>query len=138
MRECCAPPCYCSSVSAPGRRYRLPRFCHAVQNRLGFLGSGGQAASFELDLVLEPRKIRSKWDGTGQFALVLGVNRSQERSFPMPNFARSILVVGMLVFSPWVLAQDRKSTRLNSSHEWISYAVLCLKKRSRERGRAHD
>src|SRR5207247_8331278 len=27
----------------------------------------------------------------------------------------------------WVL--DRKSTRLNSSHEWISYAVFCLKKK---------
>src|SRR6266849_7349804 len=26
-------------------------------------------------------------------------------------------------------AQDRKSTRLNSSHEWISYAVFCLKKK---------
>src|SRR5207247_4365130 len=25
-------------------------------------------------------------------------------------------------------ASDRKSTRLNSSHEWISYAVFCLKK----------
>src|SRR5207247_5039239 len=25
------------------------------------------------------------------------------------------------------LPQDRKSTRLNSSHEWISYAVFCLK-----------
>src|SRR5207247_2817657 len=25
-------------------------------------------------------------------------------------------------------ALDRKSTRLNSSHEWISYAVFCLKK----------
>src|SRR5207247_6252156 len=24
--------------------------------------------------------------------------------------------------------RDRKSTRLNSSHEWISYAVCCLKK----------
>src|SRR5207247_10692049 len=24
-------------------------------------------------------------------------------------------------------AKDRKSTRLNSSHEWISYAVFCLK-----------
>src|SRR5207247_7555908 len=24
--------------------------------------------------------------------------------------------------------KDRKSTRLNSSHEWISYAVFCLKK----------
>src|SRR5207247_4631955 len=23
--------------------------------------------------------------------------------------------------------KDRKSTRLNSSHEWISYAVFCLK-----------
>src|SRR5438105_8534271 len=27
--------------------------------------------------------------------------------------------------------QDRKSTRLNSSHEWISYAVFCLKKKKR-------
>src|SRR5438105_7538889 len=27
--------------------------------------------------------------------------------------------------------QDRKSTRLNSSHEWKSYAVFCLKKKSR-------
>src|SRR5207247_7394810 len=24
---------------------------------------------------------------------------------------------------------DRKSTRLNSSHEWISYAVFCLKQK---------
>src|SRR5207247_11262278 len=26
-------------------------------------------------------------------------------------------------------ALDRKSTRLNSSHEWSSYAVFCLKKK---------
>src|SRR5207247_8416255 len=26
--------------------------------------------------------------------------------------------------------KDRKSTRLNSSHEWISYAVFCLKKKT--------
>src|SRR5207247_4156173 len=25
--------------------------------------------------------------------------------------------------------KDRKSTRLNSSHEWISYAVFCVKKK---------
>src|SRR5207247_3180532 len=31
---------------------------------------------------------------------------------------------------PWgEEAEDRKSTRLNSSHEWISYAVFCLKKK---------
>src|SRR5207247_3522504 len=27
------------------------------------------------------------------------------------------------------LSEDRKSTRLNSSHEWSSYAVSCLKKK---------
>src|ERR1039458_519705 len=31
-------------------------------------------------------------------------------------------------------ALDRKSTRLNSSHLGISYAVFCFKKRTRERG----
>src|SRR2546428_8137841 len=30
-----------------------------------------------------------------------------------------------------VAAQDRKSTRLNSSHDQISYAVFCLKKKNR-------
>src|SRR5207247_9664771 len=29
----------------------------------------------------------------------------------------------------WTWCLDRKSTRLNSSHEWISYAVFCLKKK---------
>src|SRR5688500_19262492 len=32
---------------------------------------------------------------------------------------------------PLVLAQDRKSTRLNSSHLVISYAVFCLKKKKK-------
>src|SRR2546422_2031962 len=31
------------------------------------------------------------------------------------------------------LEQDRKSTRLNSSHGYISYAVFCLKKKKHER-----
>src|SRR5438105_11459594 len=30
---------------------------------------------------------------------------------------------------------DRKSTRLNSSHEWISYAVFCLKKKKQQEKR---
>src|SRR5690625_6450421 len=32
-------------------------------------------------------------------------------------------------------AGDRKSTRLNSSHVAISYAVFCLKKKTRQRNR---
>src|SRR5437764_7147539 len=31
-----------------------------------------------------------------------------------------------------VRARDRKSTRLNSSHRCISYAVFCLKKKKKE------
>src|SRR3989449_8034093 len=31
--------------------------------------------------------------------------------------------------------EDRKSTRLNSSHGYISYAVFCLKKKKKKRGR---
>src|SRR2546430_12147452 len=33
---------------------------------------------------------------------------------------------------------DRKSTRLNSSHSQISYAVFCLKKKKKRHGGAHD
>src|SRR5436305_578934 len=32
-----------------------------------------------------------------------------------------------------ILAQDRKSTRLNSSHVRISYAVFCLKKKKKKK-----
>src|SRR2546428_14161469 len=33
----------------------------------------------------------------------------------------------------WAARGDRKSTRLNSSHDQISYAVFCLKKKTNER-----
>src|SRR5437879_9051718 len=42
-------------------------------------------------------------------------------------------VVRFLVMLPWVAPVslgDRKSTRLNSSHRCISYAVFCLKKKT--------
>src|SRR2546427_8370277 len=32
----------------------------------------------------------------------------------------------------WQSQQDRKSTRLNSSHSQISYAVFCLKKKKKQ------
>src|SRR5258708_25144813 len=34
----------------------------------------------------------------------------------------------------WARVRDRKSTRLNSSHHIISYAVFCLTKKRREAG----
>src|SRR5699024_12205387 len=38
-----------------------------------------------------------------------------------------VLIISLNIF--WGQPQDRKSTRLNSSHVSISYAVFCLKKK---------
>src|SRR3989449_4273714 len=35
--------------------------------------------------------------------------------------------------NPDIMTGDRKSTRLNSSHGYISYAVFCLKKKKKQR-----
>src|SRR2546430_2950231 len=46
--------------------------------------------------------------------------------------AESIAQLEVVDRIPWLfdrLDQDRKSTRLNSSHSQISYAVFCLKKK---------
>src|SRR2546422_2603729 len=36
-----------------------------------------------------------------------------------------------------VVTSDRKSTRLNSSHGYISYAVFCLKKKKKKKRTRH-
>src|SRR2546427_1617138 len=38
----------------------------------------------------------------------------------------------MALHGPWAVRGDRKSTRLNSSHSQISYAVFCLKKKKKK------
>src|SRR5439155_17759250 len=38
-----------------------------------------------------------------------------------------------ITWAPIPLARDRKSTRLNSSHVAISYAVFCLKKKKKNK-----
>src|SRR2546422_8291771 len=42
---------------------------------------------------------------------------------------REHLLDGAIDLDRFFLRQDRKSTRLNSSHGYISYAVFCLKKK---------
>src|SRR5688572_31513757 len=51
--------------------------------------------------------------------------RSQERKCWRP-------VIGL------VAKRDRKSTRLNSSHSQISYAVFCLKKKKKKKRRVNN
>src|SRR5436305_11643531 len=62
------------------------------------------------------------------------------RSQGQPNWmtkGRGFTTVGLyaaliqIVLLYWVINLDRKSTRLNSSHVRISYAVFCLKKKNK-------
>src|SRR3712207_8704568 len=62
-----------------------------------------------------------KYSPEYQFSLRFG--------FFFPNFPLDgTIILPLLLNSP----KDRKSTRLNSSHANISYAVFCLKKKIRE------
>src|SRR2546430_6719385 len=50
------------------------------------------------------------------------VAQRSSRPWPMPESASG---------TAWATGGDRKSTRLNSSHSQISYAVFCLKKKKK-------
>src|SRR5699024_12291236 len=51
---------------------------------------------------------------------------------PGENLATAIMVfiLGFVALFVYIYTIDRKSTRLNSSHVSISYAVFCLKKKT--------
>src|SRR5438309_8639976 len=71
---------------------------------------------------LEASLDRHPWD------LVIG-------DYSMPHFSGTAALAllrerGLDV--PYICVSDRKSTRLNSSHSSISYAVFCLKKKKKK------
>src|SRR5687768_18003140 len=67
--------------------------------------------------------------------------------FPYTTLFRSAWIRGVSAARPAVVSAplaavpcpvDRKSTRLNSSHGYISYAVFCLKKKKKKKARSSD
>src|SRR2546422_3504103 len=52
-----------------------------------------------------------------------------------PRARAEVLAGPVLRLGARLPRQDRKSTRLNSSHGYISYAVFCLKKKTRHPAR---
>src|SRR3989475_7740400 len=52
-----------------------------------------------------------------------------ERRDPFADYRRAFNRAPHPIVAVGVAAEDRKSTRLNSSHSQISYAVFCLKKK---------
>src|SRR2546427_7781670 len=55
-------------------------------------------------------------------------------SLPVTCFGRRSTSIKCVSVPP----EDRKSTRLNSSHSQISYAVFCLKKKKDKQRHGHD
>src|SRR2546427_3070008 len=73
----------------------------------------------------------------------LGVTRADSRRGAWPSRRRIRKHTTRRMRCPVSLAsrevrEDRKSTRLNSSHSQISYAVFCLKKKNKNTEEPHE
>src|SRR5207249_5590318 len=66
------------------------------------------------------------FNGMAGLSLLLGGLRYHEQTYNLQGASAFLAVTIPLA----VLGLDRKSTRLNSSHVSISYAVFCLKKKT--------
>src|SRR5436309_3494857 len=128
-------------VSEPRRGYGAACFAGVTALPLDagvavFLDADGSQRPEEIPLVLDPVL-------TGRADLVLGARKLVGRH-PVHAVAGTRLVAQFVAwrwrvpitdFGPLravrvdLLRRDRKSTRLNSSHVKISYAVFCLKKK---------
>src|SRR2546421_2941738 len=105
----------------------LPRLIDALQRGAQAndpRGSGGYASQLP-GAPTDPRLT----------ALPGGYGREAEFTGPVTGDFRAVRAedpASTMVFNPSPqAAQDRKSTRLNSSHDQISYAVFCLKKKKK-------
>src|SRR5687768_18023193 len=58
--------------------------------------------------------------------------RSQRAADHEGRVQQAALGAGAAAAQAVLARRDRKSTRLNSSHGYISYAVFCLKKKNKE------
>src|SRR2546429_5404780 len=91
------------------------------------------------------RAVRFAWLGTPKFGWLRMLNISARKCSDLvsPN-ANCLKREKSQLTSLGPISVDRKSTRLNSSHGYISYAVFCLKKKKnmcdsmwKYRGRFH-
>src|SRR6266496_6732078 len=117
--------------------------------------TGGEARPARPSVARPPdRRHQRRWVpvAAGWLALLIGLADVTEGAVPglyahyrlhrigdlapgtLTNLTRTAdVIIGLLLL---MLSQDRKSTRLNSSHVEISYAVFCLKKK-KKRNTAH-
>src|SRR5437763_12640222 len=80
------------------------------------------------------------WSGLAPFVVLIGITLISSRftvrftnvdgsSQSHKSVADAFIFLAVMMYTTPPANTDRKSTRLNSSHRCISYAVLCLKKK---------
>src|SRR5256885_6594510 len=104
-----------------GRCIAFTDSSHVVQAVL----DGGAVGLVEQDLVAEDLA-RGRLVRLFDIAVGLGPAYAYHLLYPQRSQGQPAIEA----LRAWVLREDRKSTRLNSSHLVISYAVFCLKKKN--------
>src|SRR5688572_17892267 len=84
-----------------------------------------ELAAGEVSLAYVSRLMNRRYPDTPTFRKIL------QSIWYQVNNGQEIYVIGAI--QPDQTVRDRKSTRLNSSHSQISYAVFCLKKKKKKR-----
>src|SRR5258708_8666963 len=117
-------------------------------NEYSGIGSGQRACSgcqtafhtyrVEIDSSVSPEQIRWYLDGVNYFTVT--ANQVDATTWANAVDHAFFIIFDLAMgggFPNGVAGQDRKSTRLNSSHQIISYAVFCLKKKKEKLKRTH-
>src|SRR6266480_2016576 len=141
-----------ASVALPGRRSSRPTFLSPPDQtcRLSVSAEGRPVSMLELRRVTAGYgHFTALWDvtlrvETGEAVAVVGPNGAGKTTLMRVISGLVAARTGELVFEGDSLVGrkaheiDRKSTRLNSSHMSISYAVFCLKKKKKKNIAAHS
>src|SRR2546422_2314968 len=113
----------------------IPRFSCDYQTLVAVsYDSGDYAAAFDkLIQMLDYKKFRAEQAAARKQGRLLGVGFSTyiEACSIAPSKLVGALGAGAGLYES-AKVRDRKSTRLNSSHGYISYAVFCLKKKKKK------
>src|SRR5947207_3955505 len=94
-----------------------------------FFGKAGQLCKKQLTLTPKGSKLTPEISRNLANSIVFTVGRGNNMSLRQRKAFKALAVFLAFSFAQVYVQRDRKSTRLNSSHTVISYAVFCLKKK---------